>query len=85
MITIASQNIQNLLYCLDYGIDQSAKTDGTEGSCAGALQASPGGRSRLRFEVVGGKNARDGDMDNVCQDLGEPVEGEIGDNVQTYG
>lgn len=84
MIAVASQKIQNFLYCLDDGVDHSAKTDGTKGSCAGALQAGPGGRSRPGFEVVGGKDARDGDMDNVGQDLGEPVEGEICYNVQTY-
>jgi hypothetical protein len=67
---------------LDDGVDQSTKTDCTKGSGAGALQAGPGGRSRLRFKVVGGKDARDGDMNNVGQDLREPVKGEISDNVQ---
>lgn len=82
MIAVVTQKIQKFLYCLDNGVDQSAKTDGTKGSCAGALQAGPSGRSRPRLEVVGGKDARDGDMDNVGQDLREPVEGKIGDNVQ---
>lgn len=34
---------------------------------------------------MGGKDSSDGSMDNVGQDLGEPIEGEIGANVQTYG
>jgi len=32
---------------------------------------------------MGGKDTRDRDMDKVGQDLGEPIKGEVGDNLQT--
>ena len=74
-------DIARLAEELDDSDDQAAEADGAEAVGDGALEGATGGafgesRRLLRAEVPGAVDTGDGDMDDVLEDLGDPVPGE---------
>ncbi|KFY62481.1 hypothetical protein V496_04569 [Pseudogymnoascus sp. VKM F-4515 (FW-2607)] len=71
-------HIARLAQELDDGHDEGAEADGAEGVGDGALEGAAGGAlgeagGLLRAEVPGAVDAGDGDVDDVLEDLGDPV------------